>query len=109
MPFPARVANRCSKSRKRSRGTVIALIFTTLTAEILRRCEAQDPGVRGELEKEIERVNQKFARIEQIKRFAILTHDSSQAGGELTPTLKVKRAVVHDKYADVFDGLYAAA
>jgi long-chain acyl-CoA synthetase len=70
---------------------------------------AGDPGVRGELEKEVERVNQKFARIEQIKRFAILAHDFSQAGGELTPTLKVKRAVVYDKYANVFDELYAGA
>jgi long-chain acyl-CoA synthetase len=70
---------------------------------------AADPGVRSEIEKEVDRVNQKFARIEQIKRFAILEHDFSQAGGELTPTLKVKRAVVYDKYVDVFDGLYAAA
>jgi long-chain acyl-CoA synthetase len=70
---------------------------------------AADPRVRGELEKEVERVNQKFARIEQIKRFTILEGDFSQAGGELTPTLKVKRAVVYDKYAAVFDGLYAGA
>jgi long-chain acyl-CoA synthetase len=70
---------------------------------------AADPGVRAELEKEIERVNQKFARIEQIKRFAILEHPFSQDSGELTPTLKVKRAVVYEKFADVFDGLYAAA
>jgi long-subunit acyl-CoA synthetase (AMP-forming) len=57
---------------------------------------ATHPGVCAELETEVERVNQKFARIEQIKRFAILEHDLSQAGGELTPTLKVKRAVVYE-------------
>jgi long-chain acyl-CoA synthetase len=70
---------------------------------------AADPGVRAELETEVERVNQKFARIEQIKRFAVLERDFSQAGGELTPTLKVKRAVVYDKYAQVFDKLYTGA
>ncbi|MBV9416764.1 MAG: long-chain fatty acid--CoA ligase, partial [Solirubrobacterales bacterium] len=70
---------------------------------------AAHPGVRAELESEIERVNQKFARIEQIKKFAVLEHDFTQDGGELTPTLKIKRAVVYDKYADVFDGLYDGA
>jgi long-chain acyl-CoA synthetase len=68
---------------------------------------ARDPRVHDELAKEVARVNSKLARIEQIKRFAILGHDLTQADGELTPTLKVKRAVVYDKYADVFAGLYA--
>ncbi|MBV8219059.1 MAG: long-chain fatty acid--CoA ligase, partial [Solirubrobacterales bacterium] len=67
---------------------------------------ATDPRVHAELQKEVERVNRKFARIEQVKRFAILGHDLTQADGELTPTLKVKRAIVYDKYRDVFDGLY---
>jgi long-chain acyl-CoA synthetase len=67
---------------------------------------AGDPRVHAELQKEVDRVNGKFARIEQVKRFAILDHDLTQADGELTPTLKVKRAVVQAKYADVFAGLY---
>jgi len=67
---------------------------------------AGDARVHAELEKEVDRVNRSFARIEQVKRFAILGHDLTQADGELTPTLKVKRAIVYDKYADVFAGLY---
>jgi long-chain acyl-CoA synthetase len=68
---------------------------------------ASDSRVHNEIQKEVDVVNAKLARIEQIKQFAILEHDFSQAAGELTPTLKVKRAFVYDKYADVFDGLYA--
>jgi long-chain acyl-CoA synthetase len=44
--------------------------------------------------------------VEQIKRFAILDHDLSQERGELTPTMKVKRNVVYERYEDVFDSLY---
>jgi long-chain acyl-CoA synthetase len=67
---------------------------------------ARSPAIRAEVQREVDEVNAKLARIEQVKRFAILEHDLTQAGGELTPTLKVKRAVVYDKYADVFAGLY---
>ena len=59
--------------------------------------------------KDIDAVNQRFARIEQIKRFAILPRDLSQEEGELTPTLKVKRSVVYKKYGPDVDALYESA
>jgi len=52
--------------------------------------------------------NERFARIEQVKKFALLERDLTQADGELTPTMKVKRAVVHDRYAEAIDDLYEA-
>jgi long-chain acyl-CoA synthetase len=68
---------------------------------------ASDERVRAEIQKAVDAMNERFARIEQIKRFAILDRELSQEEGELTPTLKVKRNVVYKKFADLFDGLYA--
>jgi long-chain acyl-CoA synthetase len=68
---------------------------------------SRDPQVRALIGAEIDRANTKYAQVEQVKKFAILDHDLSQATGELTPTLKVKRNVVNEKYAAVFDELYA--
>jgi long-chain acyl-CoA synthetase len=65
------------------------------------------PEIRELIQQEIDRANSKYAQVEQVKKFAILDHDLSQATGELTPTLKVKRNVVNEKYKDVFDALYA--
>jgi long-chain acyl-CoA synthetase len=65
-----------------------------------------NPAIRELIQAEVDRVNAKYAQVEQVKKFAILDHDLSQPTGELTPTLKVKRNVVNEKYADVFDALY---
>jgi long-chain acyl-CoA synthetase len=68
---------------------------------------AREPKVRELVQGILDEVNSRYARVEQIKRFEILDHDLSQETGELTPTLKVKRNVIYDKYADLFDRLYA--
>jgi len=68
---------------------------------------ASDPKVREAIEAHVDAVNEKFARVEQVKKIAILPRDLSQESGELTPTLKVKRAVVAEKHAPRIEKLYA--
>jgi long-chain acyl-CoA synthetase len=76
-----------------------------LPEDIATLCTA--PAVLELIQGEIDRANSKYAQVEQVKKFFILDHDLAQATGELTPTLKVKRNVVNEKYADMFDALYA--
>jgi long-chain acyl-CoA synthetase len=65
-----------------------------------------DERVREEIQRSVDAVNSRFARVEQIKRFVILTRDLSEAAGELTPTGKVKRAVVYDRYGHALASMY---
>ena len=65
--------------------------------------------IRGIVQAIVDRVNGELARHEQIKRFALLPAEFSVASGELTPTLKVKRRVVEDRWRDAVDALYADA
>jgi long-chain acyl-CoA synthetase len=60
------------------------------------------------IEDHVAKINEKFARVEQVKKVAILPRDLSQETGELTPTLKVKRAVVASKHEDEIEKLYAS-
>ena len=68
---------------------------------------SSSPEVRAELERHMAEVNKKYAQVEQVKKLTILPHDLSQETGELTPTLKVKRAVVVEKYDDEIQKMYA--
>jgi long-chain acyl-CoA synthetase len=67
---------------------------------------AANPDVKASIMAHIDGINEKFARVEQVKKIKILPQDLSQEGGELTPTMKVKRNVVADKYADEVEALY---
>jgi long-subunit acyl-CoA synthetase (AMP-forming) len=54
----------------------------------------------------VDDTNQAVSRAEAIKRFAILDEDFTEAGGQLTPTLKVRRNVVMEQYATLIAALY---
>ncbi len=69
----------------------------------------QHPKVRALIEKEVEERNKQLASFETIKRFAILPEDFSIESGELTPTLKLKRKVITERYKDKIEALYAEA
>jgi long-chain acyl-CoA synthetase len=62
--------------------------------------------VRELIQDILDKANDKYAQVEQIKKFALLDHDLTQEDGVLTPTLKLKRNVVNERYADVFEALY---
>jgi long-chain acyl-CoA synthetase len=68
---------------------------------------SREPKVRALVQEAVDAANERHSQAEQVKRFHILDHDFSQATGELTPTLKLKRNVIGEKYAPVFDALYA--
>jgi long-chain acyl-CoA synthetase len=69
---------------------------------------ASNPEVKASIEAHVDEINKKFARVEQVKKISILPNDLTQESGELTPTLKVKRAVVAQKHDEAIESLYAA-
>ncbi|MDM0045102.1 long-chain fatty acid--CoA ligase [Variovorax dokdonensis] len=64
--------------------------------------------VQALIQAEIDRVNAKFARVEQIKKFFLLETQLSAEDEELTPTMKLKRKLVQTKYAQRIDAMYRA-
>ena len=67
---------------------------------------AEHEDVRELVQKELDRANSNYAQVEQVKKFKVLDHDLSIETGELTPTLKVKRNVVYDRYGELFESMY---
>jgi long-chain acyl-CoA synthetase len=63
-------------------------------------------AMRDEIQKVVDHVNEDYGRVEQIKKFTVLPEDLSQEQGTLTPTLKVKRNVVNEKFQDEIERLY---
>lgn len=71
-------------------------------AEIAASAEAREA-----IEGAVSAANEHLSRVEQIKRFAILPVDWLPGGDELTPTMKLKRKPIHEKYAEQIEALYA--
>ncbi len=67
---------------------------------------AADASVNSLIDGVVTTVNESLPHWEQVKKFCLLEQPFSIEGGELTPTLKVKRRVVHEKYRDRIEGMY---
>ncbi|MBV9422416.1 MAG: hypothetical protein JOZ98_05880 [Solirubrobacterales bacterium] len=68
---------------------------------------AGEPAALSEVSAGVERANAHLSRVEQIKRFKVLPCDWPPAGDELTPTMKLKRKPIAEKYAAEIEELYA--
>ncbi len=97
---------------------VVALLVPNVTAIEARAREhglefhspaelAAHPWVRELLAQEVDRLTNDLAQYERPKRFAVLDHDFSFDGGQLTYTMKLKRRVIEQRYAGVIASLYA--
>ena len=67
---------------------------------------SEKPEVVSLLKKVVEETNSKFSRVEQIKRFRLLTKELDHEDGELTATQKVKRSIIDDKFGDLIESMY---
>jgi long-chain acyl-CoA synthetase len=72
--------------------------------ELVRR-----PEVLAHYRRLVDEMTADLAQFERIKKIALLTREFTQESGELTPTLKVKRRVVEERYKQVIDALYEGA
>ena len=65
------------------------------------------PGIINLIERQITELTENLSHYEKVKKIALLENELSVEGGELTPTLKVKRRVIDEKYSDVIEKIYA--
>jgi long-chain acyl-CoA synthetase len=68
---------------------------------------AEHPLVVGEVERAVQSANQHLSRVEQVKRYHVVTREWTAQSGELTPTLKRRRSVILERYAAEIDAMYA--
>jgi long-chain acyl-CoA synthetase len=70
---------------------------------------ANDPQVQAEIAKVVDEANSHVSQVEKVKRFTIVPDNWTPDSGEITPSLKLKRRVVLEKYADTIEEMYAGA
>jgi long-chain acyl-CoA synthetase len=107
---PQNLENALKASRFVSQAVIVGDRRPYITALItLDPAEMEVSGADAQalVQEIVDEVNRDRVRVEQIKRFAILPRDFSQEDGELTPTLKLRRKVVHEHFAAEIEQLYA--
>ncbi|MCZ6464768.1 MAG: long-chain fatty acid--CoA ligase, partial [Proteobacteria bacterium] len=70
---------------------------------------AREDAVRDAVQQAVDTANQRLSRVEQIKKFTIVRGDWLPGGDELTPTMKLKRKPIGQKYAAEIEAMYTAA
>jgi long-chain acyl-CoA synthetase len=68
---------------------------------------AQHPEIRAEVERNVQEANQRFSQVEQVKKFTLLAEEWLPDSEELTPTMKLKRRGINEKYAEEIEAIYA--
>jgi long-chain acyl-CoA synthetase len=99
----------------KSSGSVIACVcaigdarpYNVALVTVDPEAAATVADLEAEVAAQVERANEKLARVEQIKRFTVLHDDWLPGGKELTPTMKLKRKPIAAKYAAEIEALYA--
>jgi long-chain acyl-CoA synthetase len=107
---PQNLENALKSSRFISQAVVIGDRRPYITALITldpMELQSADRDAHELVQSIVDDVNRDRVRVEQIKRFTILPRDFSQEEGELTPTLKLRRKIVHEHFADEIDQLYS--
>jgi long-chain acyl-CoA synthetase len=107
---PQNLENALKKSRYVSQALIVGDRRPYITALItLDQAEVDATGRDPHelVQAIVDDVNRDRVRVEQIKRFAILPRDFTQEEGEVTPTLKLRRKIVHEHFADTIDELYS--
>jgi long-subunit acyl-CoA synthetase (AMP-forming) len=88
-------------AKKRPRNPFIAALLSSLVPGLVR-----NPDIVGFLMGEVDKATINLASYEKIKKIVVLEKDFEIGAGELTPTLKVKRGIIENKYRDLIDALY---